>query len=269
MPAFELLLPLGAIGLYLFDSALLLYSNEFLFLRRSRGWSFAWSPAFLLAGRRVYIPNPLTPGTPQLRVRWSEADPRREQEQAGELDRFFRALRPVQYLVSALLILLLAVPVELLLYGTGIGLLAVMAAFYLVTLATLICIFARRRELQVSGRWFLALCFDSLACAPFAINLVRKLALRRTLVGNPIAFAGRTFEPAVFSSLLGAVSRRVSEEQQRENGQTPRWSELEAYRSKLAAMTPEVIRHPAAARGDPPGGPSAPPAAPGYSPDGK
>jgi len=29
---------------------------------------------------------------------------------------------------------------------------------------------------------------DCLACAPFAINLVRKLALRRALVGNPVAF---------------------------------------------------------------------------------
>ena len=269
MPAFELLLPLGAIGLYLFDSIQLLYANEFLFLHRSRGWGFAGSSAFLLAGRRVYIPNPLTPGTPQFRVRWSEADPRQEQEEAGELDRFFRALRPVQHLVRALLILLFALPVELLFYGTGVELLAVMAAFYLVMLATLACIFARRRELRVSGRSFLALCFDSLACAPFAINLVRKLALRRALVGNPIAFATRTFEPAVCASLIGAVSRRVSEEQQRENGQTPRWSELEAYRSKLAAMTPEAIRRRSAARGEPPGGPSVPPAAPGYPPDGK
>lgn len=238
MPAFEVLLPLGAIGLYLFDSVLLLYSNELLLLPRSRRWSFAEGSTLLVAGRRVYLPNPLTPGTPQFRVRWSEADPRQEHEEGGELERFFRALRPVQYLVMALLVILLALPVELLLYGTGIELLAVMAAFYLVTLATLACIFARRRELRVSGRSFLALCFDSLACAPFAINLVRKLTLRRALVGNPIAFAARTFEPAVFSSLLGAVSRRVSEEQQRENGQTPRWSELEAYRSKLAAMTP-------------------------------
>jgi hypothetical protein len=248
MPAFEVWLPLGAIGLYLFDSTLLLYSNEFLLLRRSTGWGFAESSAFLLAGRRVYFPNPLTPGTPQFRVRWSEADPRQEQAEAGELERFFRALRPVQYLVAALLVILLALPVELLLYGTGIELLVVMAAFYIVTLAALVYIFARRRELRVSGRSLLALCFDSLACAPFAINLVRKLALRRALVGNPIAFAARTFEPAVFSSLIAAVSRRVSEEQQRENGQTPRWSELETYRRRLAAMVPE---------------------APGYPPDGK
>jgi hypothetical protein len=255
MPAFEVLLPLGAIGLYLFDSTLLLYSNEFLLMHRPGGWGFAESSAFLLAGRRVCIPNPLTPGTPQFRVRWSEADPRQEQEEAGELERFFRALRPVQYLVVALLVILLALPVELFLYGTGIELLAVMAAFYLVTLATLGYIFVRRRELRVSGRSFLTLCFDSLACAPFAINLVRKLALRRALVGNPIAFASRSFEPAVFSSLIRAVDTRVSGEQQREVGQSPRWLELEAYRRQLAGMAP----------GYPPRGASAPPQAPGHN----
>ena len=238
MPAFEVLLPVGAIGLYLFDSTLLLYSNEFLLLHRSRGWGFAESSGFLLAGRRVYCPNPLTPGTPQFRVRWSEVDPRQEQEEAGELERFFRALRPVQYLVTALLVILLALTVELLLYGTGIELLLVMAAFYMVTLVTLGYIFARRRELRVSARSFLALCFDSLACAPFAINLVRKLALRRALVGNPIAFAARTFEPAVLSSLIRAVDTRVSAEQRRQPGQTPRWSELDSYRRQLAAMVP-------------------------------
>jgi hypothetical protein len=245
MPAFEVLLPLGAIGLYLFDSTLLLYSNELMFVRRRSRWGFAESSALLLAGRRIYVPNPLAPGTPQFRVRWSDADSRQEQEEAGELEIFFTALRPVQYLVIALLIIMLALPLELLVFGTGVELLLVMAAFYVVTLASLGYIFARRRELRLSGRAFAALCFDTLACAPFAINLVRKLALRRALVGNPIAFAARTFEPAVFSSLIRAVDTRVCAEQRQESGQTPRWSELESYRQRLAAMaSPEAPGHP-------------------------
>jgi hypothetical protein len=88
----------------------------------------------------------------------------------------------------------------------------------------------------VSRKSFLALSFDSLACAPFAINLMRKLALRRSLAGNPIDFACRTFEPATFSTLIHAVCQRVRDEQQREYGQTPRWAELEAYRKQLAAL---------------------------------
>jgi len=236
MPSFAVWLPLGAIGLYLFDSTLLLYSNELLFVRRAGRWSFAESSSLLLAGRRLCFPNPFTPGTPQFRIRWSETDARLEQEEQGELEHFLAALRPLQYLVIALLSILLILPVELVLFGTGVELLVLMAAFYVVILGALGYIFARRRDLRVSGKSFLALSFDSLACAPFAINLVRKLALRRPLAGNPVAFACRRFDPATFATLIGAICRRVSEEQQREYGQTPRWSQLETYRKELGAM---------------------------------
>ena len=236
MPPFEVLLPLGAIGLYLFDSTLLLYSNELLFARRAGKWTFAASSALLLAGRRVWLLNPFTPATPQFRVRWSEADSRQEQESPEELESFHAALGPLRYCAVALGLLLLALPAELLLLGTGIELLALMAAFYGVILAALGYVYAHRRELRVSGKSFLALSFDCLACAPFAVNLVRKLALRRSLVGNPIEFAYRSFEPEAFSTLIQAVCDRVSDEQQREYGQTPRWAELEAYRKELIAM---------------------------------
>jgi hypothetical protein len=144
----------------------------------------------------------------------------------------------VQYLVNTLLVILLVLPVELFLFGTGVELLAIMASFYLVIVATLSCIYVRRHELELSDRSFLALCFDSLACAPFAINLARKLALRRGLAGNPISFAAGAFAPGEFSSLIRAVVARINEEQQREDGQTPRWAELEAYRQQLTAMAP-------------------------------
>jgi len=254
MPSIEVLLPLGAIGLYLFDSTLLLYSNELLFARRGGRWSFATGSALLLAGRRVCLLNPLTPATAQFRVRWSEADTRQQQESREELDAFLAALGPLRYFVIILWVLLLALPLELFLLGTGVELLVLMAAFYGVVLASLGYIYVRRRELRVSGRSFLALSFDSLACAPFAINLVRKLALRRGLAGNPIDFARRAFEPETFSALIDAVCRRVSDEQQREYGQTPRWGELEAYRKELIAIT--AGSHPQAGSHPPEEGPS-------------
>ena len=236
MTSFEVWLPVGAIGLYLFDSILWLYSNELIFQNRGGKWICAGIPAFLVAGRRVCFPNPLTPGTPQFKVRWSDSDRRSEQESAAELDEFFRALRPVKYLATTLLVILLILPVELLLFGTGTELLVLMAAFYLLIVVTLICIFRRRRELRLTGRAFAALCFDSLACSPFAVNLVRKLSLRRSLAGNPIAFASKSFEPAALARLIEGVTSRVREEQVREAGQTARWQELEAYRRQLEAM---------------------------------
>jgi hypothetical protein len=241
MSSFEVWLPLGAIGLYLFDSTLWLYSNELIFQHRGGRWICAGIPAFLVAGRRVYFPNPLTPGTPQFRVRWSVSDQRTEQETTAGLDEFLHALLPLKYLVNTLLVILLILPVELFLFGTGTELLVLMAAFYLLIVVTLLCIFRRRRQLRLTGRAFAALCFDSLACSPFAVNLVRKLSLRRSLAGNPVAFAARSFEPAALVRLVAGMSGRVREEQVREAGQTARWQELETYRQHLEAMVADQL----------------------------
>jgi hypothetical protein len=235
---FEVLLPIGAIGLYLFDSVLLLYSNEVLFLRSDARWRYLLSSPLLLGGRRLCFVNPLTPAIPQFRVKWSENDTRQQSERDEDLSEFFTALRPLQYLVTGLWLLLLALPVELYLFGTGIELLALMAAFYGLVLAALIYTYVRRATLGLSGRAFAALSFDSLACAPFAVNLVRKLTMRRALAGNPIDFAERAFDARTFAGLVTAVSGRVGEEQQREYGQSPRWRELEAYRQQLLARLP-------------------------------
>ena len=236
MPPFEILLPVGAIGLYLFDSVQWLYWNELLFLYPAGRWRHAQSSGLLLAGRRPYCPNPLLPGVAQFKVGWSESDTRSDQEQREELARFLQALGPIRVAVNVLLLLLLVLPVELYLFGTGIALLALMAAFYAVILVALGVIFTRRRVLGLTGGAFAAVAFDALACSPFAVNLVRKLCLRRSLAGNPVSFAAEFFDPAEFAALLGTISVRVGEEQLREYGQTPRWLELERYRAELAAL---------------------------------
>jgi len=235
MPSFEVLLPIGAIGLYLFDTVLLLYSNEVLLVNSRGRWSFVMSSPLLLGGRRLCFVNPLTPAVAQFRVRWSENDGRQEQERDEELQAFCAALRPLRYLTVVLLALLLALPAELVVFGTGLELLVLMTGFYAVILIALTYVYIRRRKLQLTGRAFAALAFDALACSPFAINLVRKLAMRRSLAGNPLDFAQRVFDAQSFAMLITAVAGRVSEEQQREFGQTPRWHELESYRQRLLA----------------------------------
>jgi hypothetical protein len=236
MMSFEVWLPVGAFALYLFDSIQWLYSNELLFLRGARRWSFAQSGPLVVAGHRLYLPNPLTPGIAVFKVRWSESDPRRQQEDQAQLECFLRALRPVKYLVGTLLALLLALPIVLLLYGTGVQLLAVMAGFYGVILVALGYIFTQRQVLRLTSRAFANLCFDCLACAPFAVNLVRKLALRRALAGNPIAFAGESFEPVEFDRLIDAVAARVTAQLAHEHDLTARRQELGEFREKLKAM---------------------------------
>jgi hypothetical protein len=237
MPSFELLLPMGAIGLYLYDSLLLLYANESLFVRHRRGWSVVAGSDLFVSGRRLCLPNPLTPHLPQFRVQWSERDGRQGLESASEVERFLAALRPAQYLVLVLLVLLLALPVELLCFGTGVALLVLFAAFYVVILSALVCVYVRRRDLTLTDRAFAALAVDVLACAPFGLNLVRKVSVRRSLAGNPLVFAQHAFDAEAFANLVDLVCQRVVEEQRREDDQSPRWLELEAFRQRLLGRT--------------------------------
>ena len=55
------------------------------------------------------------------------------------------------------------------------------------------------------------LAFDSLACAPFALNLVRKITLNRSLVGDPIFFAHQVLDADAFAQLVQALCHRVEE----------------------------------------------------------
>jgi hypothetical protein len=238
MTPFEVLLPAGAFALYLIDSAMLLYSNELLFVRRRSGWDFVTGSGLLLFGRRLCLVNPFTPNKPQFRIRWSDHDDRVERDDVHELGKFVAVLRPLQYVVVAQLVLVLALPLELLAYGTGPQLLGLFAAYYILIVAALGYSYARRRELRIPGRTFMLLAFDSLACSPFAINLVRKLSLRRSLPGNPVIFAQQSFGAESFERLIRYLCGRIREEQQHEDEQLPRWAQLEAYRRKLLSLLP-------------------------------
>ncbi|MFX6230632.1 hypothetical protein ABTF44_21795, partial [Acinetobacter baumannii] len=81
--------------------------------------------------------------------------------------------------------------------------------FYAVILVALSFVYARRGDLGLSGKAFAAVAFDAITCSPFAVNLVRKLCLRRSLAGNPVLFARAHFDAVTFSSLIDAISRRV------------------------------------------------------------
>jgi hypothetical protein len=73
-------------------------------------------------------------------------------------------------------------------------------------------VFLRRDALELRPRAFWSLAFDVLACAPFAVNMVRKLSLRRGLQGDPIDFAAREFDAATREELARLIGRRLEEE---------------------------------------------------------
>ncbi len=239
MPGFEVLMPLGAIAFYLYDSVLMLYGNDLVLLHGGATWRVSGGAEQLLFGRHPYLPNPLRPDLALFRVAWRPADPRAATENLAELARFEHALRAVRALVWLLLaILLVILPGVALFAGAGVLLLAVFAAYYLLVVSALFVIHSQRSALGLSVKGFWMLAFDVLACAPFAVNLVRRLSLRRSIAGNPLAFAAATLGAEPLAQLVSVVSARVAEDLQQEDLPDGKRAELETFLEQVRGMAP-------------------------------
>lgn len=209
MTPVEFWLPIGAIAFYLYDSAQLLWHNELVYLHGAGRWRAAGPSTISLWGRRLYLPNPLLPQRPGFKVHWSLNDTR--PAAAPVPGEFLRALRPVGFICLLLCGLLLLLPVVSWTLGTGLTMLLLFAGYYLLVLCALAWVLARRAALRLSGTACAGLAFDALACAPFAVNLVRRIALRRGLDGEPVAFAAAQFAPQERAPLRALLARKLDE----------------------------------------------------------
>ena len=110
--SFETLLVLGILGFYLFDSAMLLYFNEFAIVKSSSAWAFACPASrWRIRGKTPYLPNPLTPGNPLFRAAWSPTDSSPPSHAEQEVARLIDAMRCVGIFVTVLLVeMCVAVP---------------------------------------------------------------------------------------------------------------------------------------------------------------
>lgn len=207
----EFWFPVGALGLYLYDSSLLLWQNELVFVRVRRNWRVEGGTELRLRARRVHLPNPLLPHRPQFLVCWSksESDSTLAAEEPREL---LRALRPIAWMNLLQVLLIGSLPILLWPFGATLHAVGAIALYYLVTLAALAVAWRRRSLLRLAPGPFWSLALDALACAPFAANMTRKLAMRHGLQGEPLRFAARHFDDAALSGTRQLVEARVREE---------------------------------------------------------
>ncbi|MFO1505192.1 MAG: hypothetical protein U1F39_15500 [Steroidobacteraceae bacterium] len=205
----ELWLPLGAIAFHLYDATQGLWQNEVLFERAGGQWHLRAESPLRRWGRRLVLPNPFMPQRPLFRVAWSLDDTR----VAGDADPapLLAALRPLGVMCQVLLLMLLALWPLCWMLGAGISVLALFAAYYLLVIAALALVFVRRRRLALTSRAFWSLAFDVVACAPFAVNLVRRISLRHGIAGNPVEFAARHFDASTRARFAALVRSRLQE----------------------------------------------------------
>ncbi len=255
-PSFELLLVLGAFGIYLFDSAMLLAGREIVLINKGKDWAFAVPRTrWQLKGKNFYLPNPFTPGRPLFRIQWygdggGKHTPPKEQgftqvqELAAELggrmgSRTSVAMGALGIATSVLsLLLAIGLPLSLLVFHSPAAFLGLLAVVYPTILLMLVLLFRRSAALGISRREFWKLAFDSLACAPLAVNVVRRISLRDVYRGDPLQFAAKTGSNEALRVLSEQLREHVDHALQEEEEGSAVFNELTQYRKQLAGSSP-------------------------------
>lgn len=175
----EVLLVAGVFALYLQDSALLLHYDEIVLTRGAR-WNVSTGGPLEFRGRRLFLPDPWAPTQPVFRTSWlGEAQPDRPRTQRHHFLASLSAVRAGCRVLWALL--MLALPLLLWAFPHPLALLALTAAVYASTTWLAVQVWRCRRVFELERRDALAMAFELLCCPPHAINLVRRLSLRRGL----------------------------------------------------------------------------------------
>jgi hypothetical protein len=234
----EILLVLGVIGFYTLDSAMLLYSNELVFLENDNHWNFV-SPnsKWHFLRKRLYIPNLLSPDTAQFRVFWSSATENEQVIDEESLVEFSGSLSFIRLMVMLLLILFfLELPLVLFWFHTDSLLIVLFGFIYFCIFTMLVHIFRNRKKLALSKKNYFLIAFEAIACPPFAINVLRRITLNRFLADDPVEFAREYFDEDKFQRVKVAVCTKIDERLGMLDFDDPRFSNLQDYRDRIRGM---------------------------------
>jgi len=238
MPPIEVLLPLGAVAFYLFDASVMLCGDELALEWHARRWRVSGGLDVLLGGRRLFLPNPFTPHALLFRVRWGEDAAEPGSDVYPRLEQLDRALAPVKIPVVALAVILFGVlPPVSWYYGAGAALLAVFGAAYVLVGAALVLLFRRRTALGLSPRRYAGLALEALACAPFAINLVRKVSMSQSQCLHVESLAAGHFDAPARRSMATVVAARIGERLALEDDGSARAAKLVALRDRMRRLS--------------------------------
>ena len=211
LPSTEWVLLAAAIGLYLYDSIVLLYANEAVVFPSGRThWRVAFGAENLQWRKRaVLLPNPLTPHRPLYRLTW--AMERVVSGAAGDPPaRHYGALGPLVWIMAIAVFGLL--PCGLFSPWHDLMIMAALLSFYAAALLAFVYLWRHRQRFQCSRRLFLHLLFESLTCPPFALNLIRHLALRQEQRAELVAACRCWQMPADWAMTQPVLIARLEDE---------------------------------------------------------
>lgn len=234
IPHPEILLLIGMAGLYLYDSAILLCSDEGVLMPSLRGrWSIHFgSERLTLRGKEPLLPNPLLPHRPIFQLRW-------QQEAAGTQDTPWTPPLLAPYRVIFPLIWMMAVALFVLIPAglfTQLGNVAVAAGivlFYATALTAIGYVWLQREAFGLTPRQIGALAFEMLTCPPFGLNMARHISRRAVIAEDLLSVARRQLSAADWEQALPEVIKRIDNAIAWEDESTPRAANLAARQLML------------------------------------
>lgn len=205
-----LLLLGGVVALYLYDSALLLYHNEIILVSGRRGCRISGGWAFELSGRHVFLPLPLCPHQPLFRLSWPQQGVFDGSVQPVRFRRVQVALEVIApWTLLLLMLFVVGLPYVLFVSRDVTALLAWLAMVYAVIVVTLLQVYRHRKALNLSGRAVAAIALDAVLCAPFALNVIRKIGLRQRVDIDLRAVAETLLPAPALHDLTGILRERI------------------------------------------------------------
>ena len=223
-----------AIGLYLYDSTVLLYFDEGIVLPAGRDrWLVRFGSGNVrLMGKDLFLPNPLLPHRPLYRLSWRiPALPARADGKWQERRALFRSLAPMTWGMALALFVLL--PLGLFSRLGEPMLLAALVLLYLSILAALSWVAFHRVRLPLPAKMLVLLAMECLVCPPFALNLVRTISLAMP-VAEDLAVAARTLQaPEDWNATRLELIKRLEEEIDGEEEHSERAALLASSKSRL------------------------------------
>ena len=232
MPSFEVLLVLGVFGLYCYDSLMLLNFNELIFIRFKKKWSYKFPIlSFQLLRKFPFLPNLLTPNIALFQVFWPSSD---QDVNFKEFDIFIKSLIPVQVISVMLLVLMfVCLPIVAFRYGSGINLLIVFFAIYILIISILIYLFSKKNDLKLSNTKLVSVTFESIVCPPFALNIVRKISLNYPINVDPYIFSKKMFDEPTKRSFKHRLCIIIKKKMSFFEDDSSRYIELNKYLNQI------------------------------------
>ncbi len=237
VPSTEALLQLMVLAFYLQDSLQALAPNEAALVRGGRG---RWHAAFglrgwKLAGREWLLPNPFTPHRPLFRLAWRmdasaapAALPAAQLTVPPGIDR----LRPFVFVAALALFVLL--PLGLFSRAGPLLAIAAVALLYLNNLAALWLAYRWRDRLGVDRRRLVSMALECLACAPYGLNLVRRLCALTKQQEDFTRAARRLLCAEELQAAHRQCLARIDEQIDLEPEDSPRAAQLRAAKARFA-----------------------------------